>query len=123
MGAATVQLHTRLPAAYLRVQGPSPLKGWHERWFYIHNPAGDPLPCFTGAAPLKNDAWKWGCSHKFRSVIDEVVAAIGARVREGLTGAGLVRTFLEHQVQPLKKRDHPLHRFLEKDDPTPLGAW
>jgi hypothetical protein len=89
---------------------------------YIRNLVGDPLPCFTGAAPLKNDAWKWGCSHKFLFVIDEVVAAISAWVHEGLTGAGLVRTFLERQVQPLKKRDHPLHRFLEKDDLTLLGS-
>ncbi|RLM55102.1 hypothetical protein C2845_PM10G10600 [Panicum miliaceum] len=24
-------------------------RGWHEEWFYISNPAGNPFPSFTGA--------------------------------------------------------------------------
>ncbi|RLM93686.1 hypothetical protein C2845_PM08G17480 [Panicum miliaceum] len=78
------------------------------------NPNSDPLPRFTGFAPRKTDAWRWGFSNNFLPVIDAVAKVTGDRVGAGLTGAGLVCTFLERRVQPL-------YHYLERVDPTSEG--
>lgn len=63
-----------------------------------------------------------GCSPSFLSVIKAVVRVIGKRVDAHLTGAWLVRTIVEHQVQTLKKHNHQLYRYLEQGDPTREGS-
>jgi hypothetical protein len=121
VGGVAVQLRAKLSTAYPWVKAPTSLKGWHEQWFYICNPTGGPHPRFTGGIPRKADAWKWGCPPGYRSVVDEVARVIGERVSASLSGAGLVRMFLEHRVEPLKQRDHMLYLYRGGDDPTREG--
>ncbi|RLM64323.1 orf3 [Panicum miliaceum] len=63
-------------------------RGWHEEWFYIRNPVGNPFPSFTGARPMRKDSWTWGRPAAEKERVEILEKTLWKRVAEdGLNGS------------------------------------
>jgi hypothetical protein len=84
----------------------TPLKGWHQQWFYCENHESN-LPSFNGHLHEYDATW-------IEEPVDTEMLAVKAqasRVSElkglSLTEVGVVTNWLAHQVVLLKKQVHP----------------
>jgi hypothetical protein len=60
VGGFGLQKRPRWPGDYPAYIPAESNQGWHEEWFYIRNPTGNPFPSFTGAHRVMKESWTWG---------------------------------------------------------------
>jgi hypothetical protein len=94
------------------------VRDWRADWFYTTNMI-PPLAIHFGFGPMVNDHWE-----KNLLMSDELQAIkpFLERIRnlkqQGLTGFGIVASFLHHRVQPLKEREHYSFKYSRVEDPS-----
>jgi hypothetical protein len=94
------------------------MRDWRADWFYTANMIY-PLAVHSSSSPTVNDRWK-----KNLLTTDELQAIklfleiIRILKQQGLTGFGIVASFLRHRVQPLKEREHYGFEYSRVEDPS-----
>lgn len=68
-----------------------------------HPPA---LEKHTGWLPVKNAKWLYRPIEQAVAKIRELLDAIQAKKKDGLTGVVVVRDFVSHRIRPLKQRNN-----------------
>jgi hypothetical protein len=100
-------------------------RGWHEEWFYIKNPAGNPLPSFTGAFPVRKESWTWGTLTPEKEHVGVLKTALWKHVvEEGLDGVRLFGTVFARWVVPLAVRSTKMWEYTgpaDSDRVSPVG--
>jgi hypothetical protein len=94
------------------------VKSWRSKWFYTGN-MHQPLEVHSDAAPIPNMLWD-------REVIStmeiEGIRPFLIQIRtmkdQGLSGVGVVTSFIRRRVQPLKDRVHYSFEYTGCQDPT-----
>jgi hypothetical protein len=82
------------------------VKEWRSEWFYAGN-MNPPLVVHSNSGPIVNDRWEKAplMSEELKK-IKPLLEKIQTLKQQGLTGFGIVASFLHHQVQPLKAREN-----------------
>jgi hypothetical protein len=81
------------------------VKDWRTEWFYVEN-MDSPLIVYSDAGPVINDRWeKMPLTTEEVQKIKPFLDRIKTLKQQGLTGFGIVASYLRRQVQPLKARE------------------
>ena len=77
------------------------------------------LSIHSGSSPSVNDRWeKNSLTPNELQVIQPFLERIRTLKQQGLTGFGIVSSFLRHYVQPLKEREHLDFEYSGAEDPS-----
>jgi hypothetical protein len=94
------------------------MKEWHSEWFYDRNmlPA---LAVHSDSGPLVNDRWEKNplLSEELKK-IQPLLDRIRVLKQQGLTGFGIVSSYLRRRVQPLKVRENYGFEYSRAEDPS-----
>ena len=94
------------------------MKDWRVDWFYAANLIPS-LSVHSGSGPLVNDRWdKNPVSPAEVQAIQPLLNKISMLKQQGLTGFGIVSSFLRRRVQPLKEREHFGFEYSGAEDPS-----
>ena len=94
------------------------MRDWCADWFYAANLI-PPLAVHSGSGPMVNDRWE-----KNPLTMDELQAIkpflqrICTLKQQGLTGFGIISSFLRRHVQPLKERENYGFEYSREEDPS-----
>src|SRR6266540_5817807 len=101
------------------------LKGWHSRWFYISNP--DPaLLAYIGRPPALEVSWgSFPREVEMKDVRILLERLEAVKVTDQLSEVVVVKGFIKRRIQPIKERNHPVHEYSGREDPTreSPGVW
>ena len=94
------------------------MRDWRADWFYAANLIPS-LSVYSGSSPLVNDRWdKNPVSPAEVQAIQPLLNKISMLKQQGLTGFGIVSSFLRRRVQPLKEREHFGFEHSGAEDPS-----
>ena len=94
------------------------MRDWRADWFYATNLIPS-LSVHSGSGPLVNDRWdKNPVSPAEVQAIQPLLNKISMLKQQGLTGFGIVSSFLRRRVQPLKEREHFGFEYSGAEDPS-----
>jgi hypothetical protein len=94
------------------------VKEWHSEWFYTGN-MNPPLVVHSSAGPVINDRWeKLPLTIEELNKIKPLFERIKSPKQQGLTGFGIVTSYLCRQVQPLKVRENYGFEYSGAEDPS-----
>jgi hypothetical protein len=94
------------------------VKEWHSEWFYTRNmlPA---LVVHSDSGPVVNDRWeKNPLTSEELKKIQPLLERIRILKQQGLTGFGIIASYLRRRVQPLKARENYGFEYSRADDPS-----
>jgi hypothetical protein len=96
------------------------VRDWRSEWFYAGN-MNPPLEVHSNSPPVVHDNWEKN-SLTIREVnsLRPLLDRIGALKLMGLSGAGIVASFLRHRIQPLTAREHLGFEYTGPKDPSRL---
>ena len=117
VGGAGLQLRGGRSQRYINLPLKTSLRGWHEEWFYISNPSPS-LPPYDGHAPVVRESWSSLPSNEDMTQVSRLLEILDGRKGEGITGVGVVLSFINRRVQPVKDRVHPSNEYSGPCDPT-----
>ena len=81
------------------------MRDWKSEWFYTGN-MNPPLEVHTNSPPVVTDNWERNSlTVEEVSSLKPLFERIGALKLRGLTGVGIVASFIRHRIQPLMARD------------------
>jgi hypothetical protein len=67
---------------------------------------------------MSTDKWHYGAEACFKSKVEHLLKAVATLKQKGLTSVWLVRTFMQHRVQPLMAHQNPLYKSSGVNDPN-----
>lgn len=80
------------------------------------------MPERTGGVPKPQPAWNRNPSDGEMEQVRESIDLIQALKLMGVTGASVMYSFFERQIQPLQKKSHFGFDYLESKDPSCMSA-
>ncbi|XP_066329795.1 uncharacterized protein [Miscanthus floridulus] len=106
LGGCGIQFRQGLKIKFFDYDLVDSVKDWRAEWFYAANLIPS-LVVHSGSGPVANDRW----DKKLESpaeiqAIQPLLDRISTLKQQGLTGFGIVSSFLRRRVQPLKERGH-----------------
>ena len=118
LGGCGIQFRQGLKIKFFDYDLVDSVKDWRAEWFYAANLIPS-LAIHPGSGPVVNDRW----DKKLESpaeiqVIQPLLDRINMLKQQGLTGFGIVSSFLRHRVQPLKEREHLGFEYSGAEDPS-----
>ena len=94
------------------------MRDWHANWFYAANLIPS-LSIHSGSGPSVNDRWeKNSLTPNELQVIQPFLEWIRTLKQQGLTGFGIVSSFLRRHVQPLKEQENLGFEYSGAEDPS-----
>jgi hypothetical protein len=66
------------------------------------------------------DKWYYGAEARFKSKVEHLLKAVATLKQQGLTSVRLVRTFMQHRVQPLMAHQNSLYKYSGVNDQPPF---
>jgi hypothetical protein len=117
VGGAGIQLRQQAGEKYLAYRFPSNLPGWKNLWFYIENHA-PPLPTKSSKPPVVRGEWNLEPSGMEMIQVKELLEAIDALKKEGVTGASVMFSFYKRRVQPIQQRCNLGFEYTGPADPS-----
>lgn len=114
-GSCSLKLHDGKSKEYIQMFTRSSWLGWKKKWFYWEITNEDSLS-FAGKPAEKISTWD--STPKDLGRIAPFIQAIIDLKEEGLTRWHVVKDFITRRISPLKKRAHPMWRYLGSKDPT-----
>jgi hypothetical protein len=103
VGGAGIQLRQQAGEKYLSYKFPSNLPGWKNQWFYIENHAPQ-LPTKSSRPPVVRGEWNLEPSGMEMIQVRELLEAIEAQKKKGVTGASVMFSFYKRCIQPIQQR-------------------
>ncbi|KAK1662464.1 hypothetical protein QYE76_050623 [Lolium multiflorum] len=106
------------------------VQGWHNKWFYLRDPAVSGqrlnLPPFEDKLVAKpKKSWQNALSPEERVIADKLFDQVVALKNTGgltMCGTEVVLVFLQRRVQPLMSRPHQLWLYTGKDDESRVSS-
>ena len=94
------------------------MRDWRADWFYAANLI-PPFSIHSRSGPLVNDRWeKNPVTAAELQAIKPFLERICTLKQQGLTGFGIISSFLRHRVQPLKERENYGFEYFGAEDPS-----
>ena len=94
------------------------MRDWRADWFYAVNLIPS-LSIHSGSGPLVNDRCeKNSLTPNELQAIQPFLERISTLKQQGLTGFGIVSSFLRRRVQPLKERENLGFEYSGAEDPS-----
>jgi hypothetical protein len=120
----------RQDVEYFNLQTPENNPGWRTKWFYSKDKssAGQNfgLEEFRPTTIIRPRAsWVHELSEeemKITQPLMEKIQQLRATPKKELSGLQLIRTFIEHRVQPLAARAHCMWDYTDRWDPTRISS-
>jgi hypothetical protein len=103
VGGAGIKLCQQAGEKYLSYKFPSNLPGWKNQWFYIENHAPQ-LPTKSNRPLVVRGEWNLEPSGMEMIQVKELLEAIEAQKKKGVTGASIMFSFYKRCVQPIQQR-------------------
>ncbi|XP_066315136.1 uncharacterized protein [Miscanthus floridulus] len=118
LGGCGIQFRQGLKIKFFDYDLVDSVKDWRAEWFYAANLIPS-LVVHSGSGPVVNDRW----DKKLESpaeiqAIQPLLDRISMLKQQGLTGFGIVSSFLRRRVQPLKEREHLGFEYSGAEDPS-----
>ncbi|XP_066398759.1 uncharacterized protein [Miscanthus floridulus] len=118
LGGCGIQFRQGLKIKFFDYDLVDSVKDWRAEWFYAANLIPS-LVVHSGSGPVANDRW----DKKLESpaeiqAIQPLLDRISTLKQQGLTGFGIVSSFLRRRVQPLKEREHLGFEYSGAEDPS-----
>ena len=118
LGGCGIQFRQGLKIKFFDYDLVDSVKDWRAEWFYAANLIPS-LVVHSGSGPVVNDRW----DKKLESpaeiqAIQPLLDRISMLKQQGLTGFGIVSSFLRRRVQPLKEREHLGFEYSRVEDPS-----
>jgi hypothetical protein len=94
------------------------IRDWRSEWFYVANMI-PPLVVHSGSGPSINDRWeKNPLTSDELQAIKPLLERIRTLKQQGLTGFGIIASYMRRRVQPLKEREHLSFEYSGVEDPS-----
>jgi hypothetical protein len=115
---------------YFNLQTPENNPGWRTKWFYARDKpsAGQNfgLEEFRPTTVIRPRAsWAHELSEEEMKIMQpmmERIQLLRVTPKKELSGIQLIRTFIEHRVQPLAARAHCMWDYTDRRDPTRVSS-
>jgi hypothetical protein len=115
---------------YFNLQMPENNPGWRTKWFYARDKSSTGqnfgLEEFWPTTIIRPRAsWAHELSEeemKTTQPLMEKIQQLWATPKKELSGLQLIRTFIEHRVQPLPARAHCMWDYTNRRDPTRISS-
>jgi hypothetical protein len=102
---------------YFHLPTSSPLDGWRNIWFFLRNNSNVPLPMFSSRNHVPQPNWEYNVAQRDLRSLQPLHEVVQKLLRGGLTGAELLRTFINHRVQLLRRREVTMWMYQEPSCP------
>jgi hypothetical protein len=115
---------------YFNIQTPENNPGWRTKWFYARDKslAGQNfgLEEFPPSTTIRPRAlWRHELSEEEMKIMQplmEKIQQLRAMPKKELSGLQLIRTFIEHRIQPLSVRAHCMWDYTDRQDSTRISS-
>jgi hypothetical protein len=114
---------------YFNLQTPENNPGWRTKWYYAKDKSSDDenfgLEEFQPTGTLRpRVSWKHDLSDEEMKITEplmEKIQQLRATPKKELSGIKLIRTFIEHRIQPLAARAHCMWDYSDRRDSTRIS--
>lgn len=119
LGCCVLQSHQGKKADFFQISIVDSLK-WADKWFYLPKPFEGFSPDF--ASPPFSELWGKKPSDAEIRALKPLLSRIRLLQEQGLTGNGIVASFVRRRVQPLMQREHLGFEYTWAGDSSRYGS-